>query len=545
MGYEEALPVVIESALPGMNGDTVKLRYELTDCIGRGGMASVYRARDLDPPGWYRDEHGDEPRIVAIKFPHDEIMGETPTVIRFRQEAELLHSIEHRNVVRVINLGQDQNGRAFYVMEFIENAKSIASEIFSRKFHGSDRQIEGSLVPVELVTDLLRQALEALCATHAVGVVHRDIKPDNFLLQRTAQGRRVILTDFGISKDTTKADLTAVGNVVGTPPYMAPEQTRQYIIHPVTEKPWGVGPWTDIWSLGVVAYELVTGELPFTADVDKPGLIMAKVATDGIPYTPLEEYVQLPDPALKEFIEVCLVKAPWERPGDARELSRLLGKSKTALTLSVPPPHVVDKSETETPLKLPKQSSVAGVEKLLNGGDDAAPIFLETEPGVVAPRDSKSLWTVFALLGVLAVAGLFFFAWSIVHEENGSVASPSAHRTARSAPTYSATSAEPSVTPPSAPSALREPGSGPARGSKLRDAYDKGLAAFQAGNCRHASMDMNIVLMGHPSFPPPLRILGECARRAGKLEEARDYFRKYLGYQGVDPLPPEAQAILK
>src|SRR5579884_3923895 len=213
-----------------MPGDVLAGRYELQELVGAGGMSSVFRAHDRVLE-----------RTVALKVLHQRLSDEDEYVERFRREARMVAGLSHQNIVTVIDRGED-DGRPFIVFEFVagENLKEIVER-------------NGPL-PVDRALELAMQIARGLAFAHANGYVHRDVKPQNVLLNGDGQAK---VTDFGIARSLdVKHGVTQTGTVLGTSDYIAPEQAQG---RPVDEH-------TDVYSLGIVLYELLTGELPFTGD---------------------------------------------------------------------------------------------------------------------------------------------------------------------------------------------------------------------------------------------------------------------------------------
>jgi serine/threonine protein kinase len=213
-----------------MVGDRVAERYELEELVGSGGMSSVYRAQDslLE-------------RTVALKILHPQYAADGEYVQRFRHEARAVAQLSHPNIVTVIDRGEDE-GRQFIVFEYVEGEN--LKELITRT---------GPL-PIRRAVELGLGMARALAFAHEHGLVHRDVKPQNVLLNGTGEAK---VTDFGIARSIdVERGLTQTGTVLGTSNYLAPEQA--------TGKP--VGPATDVYSLGIVLYELLTAEIPFEGD---------------------------------------------------------------------------------------------------------------------------------------------------------------------------------------------------------------------------------------------------------------------------------------
>lgn len=252
-------PVGVPGSLPPRFG-----RFRILRRLGQGGMGSVYLAHDLDLD-----------RQVALKVPQLSYMDDA-LVERFLREARAIAAFDHPNVCPVHDVGEI-DGTPYLTMAFIEG-KPL-----------SDRIRDGKPLPPREVADLVRELAEVLAYVHRQGVVHRDLKPANVML--TAEGRPVVV-DFGLALRLNRGDvrLTTSDAIVGTPAYLAPEQVegRREL----------VGPACDIYALGVILYELLTGKLPFTGSL---GEILVKVARDEPP--PPSSHVPGLDPALEA---ICL-----------------------------------------------------------------------------------------------------------------------------------------------------------------------------------------------------------------------------------------------
>ena len=213
-----------------MNAVEIAGRYRLQDRLGFGGMSTVHLALDL------RLE-----RQVAVKLLAEHLADDPAFVSRFQREAQAAARLVHPNVVQVYDSGTDeQTDQYFIVMEYIEGAS--CAEILR----------DEGWVEVAEALSIIEQACEGLDYAHRHGVVHRDVKPGNLLRAREGQ---VKLADFGIAKATEQSSITQVGSVLGTAAYLAPEQARGE----------EAGPSADLYALGVVTYQLISGRLPYEA----------------------------------------------------------------------------------------------------------------------------------------------------------------------------------------------------------------------------------------------------------------------------------------
>ncbi len=259
-------------------GITFDGRYELSSRIAVGGMGEVWKATDALIG-----------RTVAIKILKDEYMGDPGFLERFRAEARHAALVNHEGIANVFDYGEEQ-GSAFIVMELVPGEP--LSAIIER---------EGRL-PSDRVLGIVAQTATALQAAHDAGLVHRDIKPGNLLI--TPEGR-VKITEFGIARIADQVPLTATGQVMGTVQYLAPEQASG---HTATAS-------TDVYSLGIVAYECLAGKRPFTGE-SQVAIAMAQI-NDTPP--PLPDDV--PDP-VQRLVLACLAKDPADRPQSAAKLAQ-------------------------------------------------------------------------------------------------------------------------------------------------------------------------------------------------------------------------------
>ncbi|CAN5545732.1 hypothetical protein BH09MYX1_BH09MYX1_16380 [soil metagenome] len=273
-------------------------RYEVLGLLGVGGMGSVYRVRDLE-----LDE------IVALKMLKRELASPQHTE-RFRREVKLARRVTHKNVARTFDLGEHE-GERFLTMELVEG-ESLAT-VLSR---------EGKL-PLMRIADLVGPICEGLGAAHAVGVVHRDFKPDNVML---ATDGRVVLTDFGIARAAGGGEAQRTQIPLGTPAYMAPEQVEAGT---VDER-------ADLYALGAVLFEMMTGRLPWE------GESVYAVAAMRLIHPPPDPRVHRPElpSAVAELVMRCMARKPQDRPSSAAEVATrfvnvTLPADADALSLSI------------------------------------------------------------------------------------------------------------------------------------------------------------------------------------------------------------------
>jgi serine/threonine protein kinase len=255
-------------------------QYKLTELLARSGMASIFKAID---------QHSG--REVALKIPHMQFESDLAFFERFRREEQIGQKLEHPNIVRVLT--SEKKSRVYLVMEYAEG-KSLRAVLNERK------RLSG-----EEALDIARQIARALVYMHAQGVVHRDLKPENVLIGPDGQ---VKLLDFGISMDQAARRLTWFGlsPPVGTPDYMAPEQVRG--------KRGDVR--TDIYALGTLFYEMLTGETPFVAG-NAHALMREKLGQDPRPARQLRADL---DPKLEEIAMRAIQRLPRERYRSAEEM---------------------------------------------------------------------------------------------------------------------------------------------------------------------------------------------------------------------------------
>jgi len=265
-------------------GERFAERYEVSAVIGTGGMGSVYRARDCE-----LDEE------VAIKTLRRELVADETLIERFKQEIRLARKISHRNVVRTHDFGV-WGGVHYLTMEYVEGI-TVRDLVDSRGQLG----VSASLA-------IGAQLADALAVAHEQGVVHRDIKPQNLLLDPDGVLK---VMDFGVARLAEyQSTLTEAGLVVGTPAYMSPEQLLGEAIDGRS----------DLYSAGVVLYECLTGGLPF--DAATPVSLIAKLLHEE-PRSPIDVNVDVP-PALAGLIVQLLAKQPAQRPPSAQDLAKRL-----------------------------------------------------------------------------------------------------------------------------------------------------------------------------------------------------------------------------
>ena len=353
-------------------------RYRLSSLIAIGGMGEVWQAHDEIIL-----------RDVAIKILKHEYLSDPNFLERFRTEARLAAMVNHEGIANIFDYGED-GGSAYLVMELVPG-DSLAKILERDK-----------TLPAERVLDIISQTARALQAAHQQGLVHRDIKPGNLLITPDNQ---VKITDFGIARVAEQVSLTATGQVMGTVQYLAPEQA--------TGKP-ATGS-TDIYALGIVAYEALTGARPFTGATQME-IAMAHI-NDAPP--PLPETIDEP---IRQLIMKCLAKHAEQRPANA-------------LTLAV---------EAEQLMKTPRRGSTrTKVLPMVQPMDDPTQLL----SGVNDVAKSPAVWPWVAVILLLLVSAGTLLV-TMVLGANQPTQSPSATdeptQTQSASPTESVT---PSVTP--------------------------------------------------------------------------------------------------
>jgi serine/threonine-protein kinase len=269
--------------------------YEVTELIGKGGMAAVYKAYQ---PSMNRN--------VAIKVLTQQVSGDRASVQRFENEARLIAQLEHAHILPVYDFGE-QEGILYIVMRYLP-AGTLADRISEKG------------MPLKEAVNFFSQLASALHYAHTQGVIHRDLKPSNVLID---QQDNIFLSDFGIAKSLEATqNLTGTGGVVGTPTYMSPEQ--------------GLGDSldarSDIYALGVILYEMLTGSPPFIAD--NPMAVMLKHINEPVP-EPRSINPDIP-PEVETVILKALAKAPEQRYQTAREMAEALEQA-AAMALGITP----------------------------------------------------------------------------------------------------------------------------------------------------------------------------------------------------------------
>jgi serine/threonine-protein kinase len=260
-------------------------RYRLEGRLGFGGMSTVHRALDM------RLE-----RQVAVKLLAEHLAEDPTFVSRFQREAQAAARLVHPNIVQVFDSGQDdRTGQYFIVMEYIEG--SSCAEILR----------DDGWVEVDEAIAIIEQACEGLHYAHRNGVVHRDVKPGNLLRAREGE---VKLADFGIAKATEQSSITQVGSVLGTAAYLAPEQARGE----------EAGPSADLYALGVVTYQLISGRLPYEAT----SLTELALKQQQEEPATLDTLVAAVGPELADAVAIALALDPRDRYQTAREMGRAL-----------------------------------------------------------------------------------------------------------------------------------------------------------------------------------------------------------------------------
>jgi tRNA A-37 threonylcarbamoyl transferase component Bud32 len=282
-------------AEPSLIGKNIAGKFVVESFIGGGAMGAVYRARQLSLD-----------KLIALKVLHQELVTDATFTARFEREARAASRLDHPNSMRVLDYGQEPDGLCYIAMELLEG----------RTLFQLLRE-DGPLSDVRIV-ELMRQALAALAVAHDMGIVHRDLKPENIVVLHSTDdegqtSELVKVCDFGMAKMMVRKDaevgaekLTSHGVVVGTPEYMSPEQGRGDALDARS----------DLYAVGVILYQLLTGRLPFQAETPI-GILLKHLTEEPVPVSRLIPGV---NPLLEALCLKALRKQPEERPASARDM---------------------------------------------------------------------------------------------------------------------------------------------------------------------------------------------------------------------------------
>lgn len=374
---DQALLVAVASEI--VKGTVLRGKYEVLGELGAGGMATVYQVR-----------HKAFHELAAIKVVHPHFMSDPSFVKRFRNEAVVARQLKHPNAVRIDDFDYTEDGRPFIVMEYVEG----------RSLYEMRKELSGSW-PANRCIDIVGQAASALGAAHKLGIVHRDIKPSNILLMRASDGAlRVKVLDFGIAKVSENhfAGMTSVltqqSLIIGTPEYMSPEQAGGRVENAIDGR-------ADIYSLGLVFYEMLTGAHPFQAETPMSMLIQQLHTMPAPP----DSFAIPVSSALSALVLKSLQKDPNDRFQSAEEMLAAMKDPEAwyrtqakPIPVRTQPATLADPAFTQPPAR-PAQPPPPVQHSRQENRE------LETPP---AKLNRKSL--VFALIAaVVLLAGIVFF----------------------------------------------------------------------------------------------------------------------------------------
>jgi beta-lactam-binding protein with PASTA domain len=334
-----------------VQGSVVDNRYDIVRTLGSGGMGQVYLAHDRTLG-----------RDVALKVLRSQYANDRESAERFKREALSAARLSHPSIVQVYDRGDTEEGSSYIAMEYVPGGTL------------KERIVEDGPLDSRLAASYGYQVAEALGAAHAKGIVHRDIKPQNVLITAPGQAK---VADFGIARAASAAgdSHTQTGTVMGTAGYMSPEQALGL---PATPK-------SDLYSLGIVLYEAVTGELPFTAE--NPIAVSMKHVNE-VPRPPRDLNPAVPE-SMNAIVMKLLSKDPEDRYPDADALAEDLWRARRGLPAEVGP----REAETvETPLRKPDPT---------------------TRQTAVAPAPRKRSRAPFLLAALLLLLGLLGIGWAL------------------------------------------------------------------------------------------------------------------------------------
>ena len=377
-------------------GQVLAGKYRIDDKIDEGGMGCVYRAT-----------HVLMEKVIAVKVLHPALAADDKIVARFTREAKAASRISHPHAINVTDFGESENGIVYLVMEYLRGRTL------------KDIVRTGGPMSLRRTVEIVRQVAGALDVAHAEGVVHRDLKSDNIMLEEATGGDWAKVLDFGIAKiqqtersvHETDPGLTAPNLIIGTPQYMSPEQCSQAS---------DIDARSDIYSFGVIVYEMLAGHVPFSGD--SPTGIMMKHIQEPPPSI-LDERKDLPE-EVGRVVARALAKRPEERFQTAGELSLALAEAaaaaETSLTGAAAAAAVLDTDRIGSPTSPNEPTRTTSVHDddeatVVSAGHKPAVIMSEEVPPVVYPppaEPSFNPWRVAVpAIAVVAIVFAVFFAF--------------------------------------------------------------------------------------------------------------------------------------
>jgi len=370
-------------------GETIN-NYQVSVLLGEGGMGAVYLA-----------EHPFMGRKAAIKVLRREFAEDRGLVERFMNEARAANAIRHPNIIDIIDVGRMPSGIPYLMMEFLEG-ESLA------------HRLQRGAMPVAEVVDVIMQTTSALAAAHSKGIVHRDLKPDNLFLvpdEAAPGGIRVKVLDFGIAKlrDDLSGGMakTQAGALMGTPPYMSPEQCRG-----ITEL---IDHRTDVYAMGIILYEMLCGAPPFVSE-GWGDVVLAHLTKP--PPSPRSHNPNIPE-SLEVVIMKALAKNPDERFSTAADMRAALRAMTGATTF---PPRLTVGTLPGAPAAPSIPTKVPTTFRTATGEVSSLKVTMAESPAALRPKSRRGL----AIAGVAAaaVAGVAFFALSGKRQNDVATAPP-------------------------------------------------------------------------------------------------------------------------
>jgi len=398
-------------------------RYEIVALLGRGGMAAVYRAHDTVLR-----------RDVALKVLYPQYIGDRTLIDRFEREAVLAAGLDHPNIVPIYDVGEA--GGLLYIAMKLLSGHSLADELRARRS-----------LPLAELAPIVEQIAAALDYAHARGIIHRDIKAGNILLESGSgagdqgPGPRAILTDFGIAKSLDTSGLTGSGVLIGTPDYMAPEQIRSGQT---------VDGRVDVYALGVLAFRCLTGRRPFEGGTEQ--VLLGHLQGD-IPDPSMIE------PSLPATVDSVVRKAMARRPDDRYQRASMFAHALSAVAAMEPPP--ARRREIEGRAVVPRiaPQDIArrpAADDTTRKGDAAPPIRSGVPPERAAPRRDGAGAIILGVVLVLLIGGGLLFAQGFRGRNDGGALGGAPTRTQTVTPRHEPTGNTAPTEPPE-PTALPSP----------------------------------------------------------------------------------------